>query len=80
MRTRADVLAELVEVQTKKPNSWSSSMARAGRISQLKSELKELDAAHSTFESKPEQPTINNENRKIEFVINGYKVTVEPQF
>lgn len=80
MRTRADVLAELVEVQMKKPNSWSSSMARTGRISRLKNELKELDATHSTFESKPEQPTINNENRKIEFVINGYKVTVEPQF
>lgn len=78
MRTRADVLAELVEAQMKKPNSWSSSMARTGRISQLKSELNELDA--ELYTQAREEPTIVKENRKVEFVINGYKVTVEPQF
>lgn len=78
MRTRADVLAELVEVQMKKPNSWSSSMAKTGRISQLKSELNALDA--ELYTQSPEEPTIVKENRKVEFVINGYKVTVEPQF
>lgn len=78
MRTRADVLAELVEAQMKKPNSWSSSMARTGRISQLKSELNELDAGLYAQSSK--EPTTIKENRKVEFVINGYKVTVEPQY
>lgn len=60
MRTRADVLAELVEVQIKKPNSWSSSMERAGRISQLKGELNKLDA--ELYTQEPEEPTIVNEN------------------
>lgn len=78
MRTRADVLAELVEVQMKKPNSWSSSMARTGRISQLKSELNALDA--ELYTQTPEEPTTIKENRKVEFVIFGYKVTVEPKF
>lgn len=78
MRTRADVLAELVEVQMKKPNSWSSSMARTGRISQLKSELNALDA--ELYTQIPEEPTTIKENRKVEFVIFGYKVTVEPKF
>lgn len=78
MRTRADVLAELVEVQTKKPNSWSSSMARTARISKLKSELNALDA--ELYAQSPEEPTTIKENRKVEFVIFGYKVTVEPKF
>lgn len=81
MRTRADVIAELVEAHMKKPNSWSSSMARMGRIPQLKKELNALDAELYTQQSEPEEPKpiIINEKRKIEFVINGYKVTLEPQ-
>ncbi|WP_414045972.1 hypothetical protein [Macrococcus equi] len=43
MRTRADVLSELIEVQTKKPTNWASSVGRAGRISQLKAELNAFD-------------------------------------
>lgn len=78
MRTRADVLTELVEVQMKKPNSWSSSMARTGRISQLKSELNKLDA--ELYTQTPEEPTTIKKNRKVEFVIFGYKVTVGPKF
>ncbi|WP_414047041.1 hypothetical protein ACMGE7_08470 [Macrococcus equi] len=43
MRTRADVLSELIEVQTKKPTNWASSVGKAGRISQLKAELNAFD-------------------------------------
>ncbi|MCE4958002.1 hypothetical protein [Macrococcoides caseolyticum] len=43
MRTRADVLSELIEVQLKKPTNWASSVWRAAKISQLKTELNALD-------------------------------------
>lgn len=43
MRTRADVLSELIEVQLKKPTNWASSVGRAAKISQLKAELNALD-------------------------------------
>lgn len=75
MRTRADVLAELSEVQMIQPKSWGSSMAKASRISKLKSELNALDSG--SYLHANELVNVTN-NKKVEFVINGYKVSIEP--
>lgn len=75
MRTRADVLAELSEVQMIQPKSWGSSVANASRISKLKSELNALDNGSYLHTNEPVNVT---NNKKIEFVINGYKISIEP--
>lgn len=77
MRTRADVLSDLIEAQTKKPTSWGSSMARIAKISQLKAELNAFDEGLTLQDPITEIPALIL-NKKIEFVIDGYKVTVEP--
>ncbi|RXK17489.1 hypothetical protein ER639_10125 [Macrococcus sp. DPC7161] len=77
MRTRADVLAELSEVQMIQPKSWGSSVAKASRISKLKSELNALDNGSYLHTNEPVNVTNNKRLNSLLMVIksqlNQYK-------
>ncbi|WP_414050440.1 hypothetical protein [Macrococcus animalis] len=52
-------------------------MARVAKISQLKAELNQMDESLNHNDDLIEPPAANS-NKRIEFVIEGYRVTVEP--
>ncbi|UBH14762.1 hypothetical protein [Macrococcus armenti] len=74
MRTRADVLADLNEQRQVKPNSYASNMHKVYKIRELEQELGKIEAETNnvTF-TQTEQVG----QKKLEFIVDGFKITVE---
>lgn len=76
MRTRADVLAELNEQRQIKPNSYSSNMIKVHKIRELELELGKIEAEAEANFTKVQNKE-HAQQKKLEFVVDGFKITVE---
>lgn len=74
MRTRADVLADLNEQRQIKPNSYASNMHKVYKIRELEQELGKIEA--ETNDTKVQNKE-HVQQKKLEFVVDGFKITVE---
>ena len=74
MRTRADVLAELNEQRQIKPNSYASNLHKVYKIRELEQELGKIEAeTNNVVFTQTEQV----EQKKLKFIVDGFKITIE---